>query len=88
MHKLNHRMDPVTYPIDASDLASLVTIDEAELDQLLDDELHAQYRPVMSIAITKWVAETQRAMTEGEHPPFRESTQSCTCRCYKKDVFY
>jgi hypothetical protein len=60
MRKVNHRMNPEAYPVDASDFASLVTIDEADMNQLLDDDLRIQYRPVMSIAITKWVAETQK----------------------------
>jgi len=84
MHKVNHRMDPETYPVDASDFASLVTIDEADLNQLLDDELRTQYRPVMSIAITKWVADTQKAMAEGEHPSLKRGLNAVLADTTKK----
>jgi hypothetical protein len=58
MRKVNHKMNLEAHPVDALDFVSLVTIDEADMNQLLDDELRAQYRLVMSIASTKWVAET------------------------------
>ena len=41
--KLNHRLNPGAYPADGSDLASLVTIDDDELKQLLDDNIQVQY---------------------------------------------
>jgi len=84
MRKVNHRLDPITHPVDALDLASLVTIDEADLDELLDDELRAQYRPVMSIAITKWVTETQKAMAEGERPSLKRVSNVAFVEAAKK----
>ncbi|KAF8809451.1 hypothetical protein BYT27DRAFT_7254581 [Phlegmacium glaucopus] len=51
--KINHRLNPENYPADGSDLTSLLTIDEADLNQLLDDDIHTQYQPVMPITITK-----------------------------------
>jgi len=84
MRKVNHRLDPETYPIDASDFASLVTIDEADLNQLLDDELRVQYRPVMSIATAKWVTETQKAMAEGEQSSLKRVSNVAFTEAAKK----
>jgi len=84
MRKINHRLNPEAYPVDASDFASLITIDDADLNQLLDDEVRVQYRPVMSIAITKWVADTQKAITEGEHPSLKRGSNVAFAEAAKK----
>ncbi|KAF8797985.1 hypothetical protein BYT27DRAFT_7025810, partial [Phlegmacium glaucopus] len=84
MAKFNHRLNPETYPADGSDLASLVTIEEEDLHQLLDDELRAQYRPVMSIAIAKWVSDTQKAMAAGESTLLKRTLNSSVADATKK----
>ena len=82
--KLNHRLNQEAYPDDGSDLASLVTIEEGDLIQLLDDDLRAHYRPVMSIAVTKWVADTQKAIAEGEHPSLKRAFNVAVADVTKK----
>ncbi|KAF8799675.1 hypothetical protein BYT27DRAFT_7025824, partial [Phlegmacium glaucopus] len=82
--KLNHRLNPEIYPIDGSDLASLLTIEEADLSQLLDDDIRTQYRPVMPIAVTKWVTDTQKAMAEGEHSSLKRDSNSVLAESTKK----
>ena len=84
MAKLNHRLNPGAYPADGSDLVSLVTIDNDELKQLLDDDIRAQYRSVMSIAVTKWVADTQKAMSEGEFSSLKRGFNVALSKVAKK----
>ena len=62
----------------------MVTIDNDELKQLLDDDIRAQYQSVVSIAVTKWVADTQRAMLEGEFPSLKRGFNVALSEVVKK----
>jgi len=67
MKMVNHSLDPLTHLSPGSDCASLITIGQEELSDLLDDTIRDQYKAVLPLSITKWLAEIQRAKAGESH---------------------
>jgi hypothetical protein len=61
---IHHAFNSVNYLTVGSDVASLITIIEEELADLLDDSICNCYKDVLPISIVKWISDTQKAQGE------------------------
>ncbi|KAF8172908.1 hypothetical protein BJ912DRAFT_1047091, partial [Pholiota molesta] len=60
---LDHAMDPANHPIAGSETASLITISDEELSDLLDDNIRSFYKDVMPISVSKRLAAIQKTIS-------------------------
>ncbi|KJA26417.1 hypothetical protein HYPSUDRAFT_132991, partial [Hypholoma sublateritium FD-334 SS-4] len=76
--KLNHALNGIKYPDDGSDVALLITVDESNMNDLLDDSIREQYKDVLPISVVKWIADTKKA--NGESHSLKRSSDGDTSK--------
>jgi hypothetical protein len=72
---IHHALDAVNYPTAGSDAASLITVVDEELADLLDDSIRERYKDILPISIVKWISDTQKAQGETQILSKRSSAE-------------
>ncbi|KAF8192067.1 hypothetical protein BJ912DRAFT_849176, partial [Pholiota molesta] len=60
---LEHTIDPTNHPVAGSDTASLITISDEEISDLLDDNIRSYYKDVIPVSVAKRIAATQKTIS-------------------------
>jgi hypothetical protein len=60
---LEHTIDPTNHPVAGSDTASLITISDEEISDLLDDNIRSYYKDVIPVSVAKRLAAIQKTIS-------------------------